>query len=480
MNIKVFGELFFERDQNDPLLDHIIISIYEMLKKHISILVSANLNQKNIFNYIKDLILECLKKRYLNLENPTYIMRNYICDCISILIISGITCSWTTVIQDLINEAKNGNPELVFIAIKSIADCNSIMNFYEKESDDNYWDDNLHFSEQDKKEIKNKLIENSGLIFEFIGMIYSNFNKIEKKLKNRIIKSIIDLITFWTQLNLNILTNNEIYTIVMDLINLTAEEKDKIENLKSVAELINTSILSSHNCKIYEFYDKIDENITPYETLQNIEENIDNDEKKGINNCLNYIIQKIEEYNKSQTKNENILWIYGKIFSCFLENYIFFFFDFNNKLNGIVFNLLKFFISHKKRKISWMFFNSIDSMMMFITDYYRFYGVNETQKKGFSNYLIEILLNIMENCAFKKLNPNDYSQLKKSILYIDNEIELYNNMNEEDFDLDDIDLKEYRNSAEHVFYCIYLIFKEGLNQEYENFFIEKLISLILL
>ena len=486
MNIKVFGELFFERDQKDPLLDHIIICIYGLLKKHISTLVSTNIKQKDIYNDIKGLILECLKKRYLNLENPTYIMRNYICDCISILIISGITCSWTTVIQDLINEAKNGNPELIFIAIRSIADCNSIMNFYEKESDDNYWDDNLHFREIEKKERKNKLTENSGIIFEFIGLIYSNIDKIEKKLKNRIIKSIIDLITFWTQLNLNILTDNKNFAIVMDLINMTEGDKDKIENLKSVDELINASILSSHNCKIYEFYNRIDENLTPSEVLQSIENNIDKDEKNGINNCLNYIFQKIEEYNNSQTKNENFLWIYAKIFSCFLENYIFLFFDFNNKANGIVFNLLKFFISHKKRKISWMFFNSIDSMMNFITDYYRFYGVNDSKKKEFSNYLLEILKNVMENCAFKKLNPNDYSQLQKSILYKDNESnwkiqdknELYNNMNENDFDLDDIDLKEYRNSAEHVFYCIYLIFKEGLNKDYEKYFIDCIISLI--
>ena len=87
MNIKVFGELFFERNQNDPLLDHIIICIFGLLKEHITTLVSTNKKNKNIYNEIKRLILECLKKRYLNLHNPTYIMRNYICDCVSILII---------------------------------------------------------------------------------------------------------------------------------------------------------------------------------------------------------------------------------------------------------------------------------------------------------------------------------------------------------------------------------------------------------
>ena len=36
-------------------------------------------------------------------------------------------------------------------------------------------------------------------------------------------------------------------------------------------------------------------------------------------------------------------------------------------------------------------------------------------------------------------------------------------MDDDDFDLDDINLKEYRNSAEQVFYSIYIILKEGLS-----------------
>ena len=169
MNIKAFGELFFDRDQNDPLLDHIIICIYGLLKKHIQTLISANLNRKDVYNDIKTLIFECVKKRYLNLENPTYIMRNYICDCISILIISGITSSWNMCIEDLITEAKSGNAELIFIALRAIADCDLIMNFYDSDNNDNYWDDNLNFKENEKKEIKKKLKEKSDVIFGFMN-----------------------------------------------------------------------------------------------------------------------------------------------------------------------------------------------------------------------------------------------------------------------------------------------------------------------
>ena len=492
MNIKVFGELLFERNQNDPLLDHIIICIFGLLKEHITTLVLANKNNQNIYNDIKRLILECLKKRYLSLDNPTYIMRNYICDCISILIISGITCSWKTCIQDLIAETKNGNPELIFIALRSIADCNIIMNFYTKEIKDEEtndwdWNDNLNIKNDEKNKIKDKLKENTDIVFDFISCVYSNINKIEKALKNRIIKAIIDLTIFWTNLNLNILTNQNIFIIMMELINIDEDEKDKFENLKSLAELINSSISNSSNRKLYEMYAINDPSDSPQNCLENIENNLDIKEKIGINNCLAYILKIIYEYIKSQNKNENILWVYAKILSSLLENYIFLFFDFNDEANGTIFNLLKYFITHKKRKISWLFFNTIDSMMFFICDCYRFYGVDDTQKNEFVNYLLNILFNVMENCAYKRLNPNDYSELKKSILHDDeydsswtskNNNELYNNMDDDDFDLDDINLKEYRNSAEHVFFCIYIILKEGLNKDYELLFINQITSLI--
>ena len=489
MNIKVFGELLFEKDQNDPLLDHIIICIYGLLKEHITTLVSTNKNQKRIYEDIKNLIFECVKKRYLNLDNPSYIMRKNICDCISILIISGITCSWTESIKDLIKEANTGNPEMTFIALRSIADCDLIMNFYEskneKENDDNYWDDNLNFHNDQKLEIKNKLMENREIVFSFIKNVYMNINKFEKNLKNRIIKAIIDLFAFWTQLNLNILTNQNI-TFILELINMTEDECDLFEHLKSFAEVLNNNILISRNCKLYEFYDKVIENGTESEIIENINNNIDIEEKKGIDLYLDYILTKFEEYYNKTQKNENLLWVYGKIFSSILENYIYFFFDFNNKKNGKVFEWLKYFISYKKRKISWMFFNCIESMSYYITDYYRFYDANDLQKKEFSKYLMDLLINVMENCALSKLNQNDFSQLNKLILFKDNEFnwtmkdrnELYNNMNYDDLDFDDIDIKEYRNSAESVFYSIYTIFRDGLNKDYELPFIKQITSLI--
>ena len=488
MNIKIFGELLFEileRDPNNALLDHIIICIYGLLKKHIISLVSNYENKQNIYNDIKSLIFECVKKRYLGLENPTNIMRKNICDCISILIITGISSSWETCISDLINEAKNGIPELTFIALRSIADCDLIMNFFNNENDDEYWDDKLEFQIQEKNKIKEKLIENTELIFNFIyNHVFLNINKFENNLKIRIIKSIIDLINFWTKLNLKVLTDRNVYRIMMDLINMIDDQNEKIENIKNVAELISKSIVSSKNCKLYEFYDKADENTNIEEVLQRINENVDIEEKNGIDMYLDYLLKIFDEYVKSNINNESILWAYAKIFSSIIENYCYFFFDFNNQRNGKIFHWLKYFLIHSKRKISWMFFNSIESIMNFITDYYRFFGLNNNQIEEFVNYLIDIFFGIMKNCEHKKLNPNDFSQLQKEILYKSDDSNwtlvnnnYFNNINE-DLDMEDIDLEEYRTAAENAFFDIYSIFKYGLNEKYEEYFIKKIISLI--
>ena len=46
MNIKTFGNLFFNINSDNQILDHIIICIYDLLQKHIMTLIE--MNEKNI------------------------------------------------------------------------------------------------------------------------------------------------------------------------------------------------------------------------------------------------------------------------------------------------------------------------------------------------------------------------------------------------------------------------------------------------
>ena len=133
-----------------------------------------------------------------------------------------------------------------------------------------------------------------------------------------------------------------------------------------------------------------------------------------------------------------------------------------------------------------MFFDTLKNMSNFITDYFRFYSYDDTQKNNFADYLMNILLKIMENCSYKFLKDNDYSQLQKEILFLNNEsnwitdykINKYNNDND-DFEIDDIDIQEYRNNAEDAIYFIYYIFKLGCNSNvYELEVIKNLLNLV--
>ena len=503
MNIKIFGELFFENiNSENQILDHIIVCIYDLLKKHILTLIKTGNEEINVYNDIKILIFQCVNKRYLQLQNPSNIIRNYICDCISILIISGITHYWNNCIEELIDNAKNGinnNPELIYICLRAIADCNIIMNFMKNDDNNNneedYWDDTLNFGEIKKNEIKEILMSKSKMILDFINKIYSIINKFEENLKDRIIKAIIDLIIFLGKLDLNILTNNDISEILRELINqiinINSSKFDKkqissrIGILKNVAELLSTSFLRSQNSRLYEIQPKLETFESPIDCLKIINDNIDLQEKKGIEKWLNFFLNILEQYINGKNENSELLWPFAKIFSSFTENYIFLFFDLNNQTNSSVFYYLRFFIS-QKREISWMFFRTLENMMVYITDYFKFCSFTENQIKQFADYLMTILFLIIEKCAYPNLKENDFSQLKKEILFTCNELDWneennknYKTEDEDNIQVDDIDIVEYRNSAEFAIEFIYSIFKNGFNSNaYELLLYQKLLSLI--
>ena len=220
----------------------------------------------------------------------------------------------------MISNAENNTPELIYICLKSIADCDLIMNFMknEDENDNDSWNSSeLNLLEQKRIEIKEKLKDKTEIIFKFIDKVYKIINTFEKNLRFRIIKSIIDLFIFWTQLDLNILTNDSISKIIIELTTQTIieENSNNIEILKRVAELLNIAVTFSKNVRLYEFYGKIDDGFSIEETLKNINENVNYEEKINIEKWLDFILNQLEQYKRNNNKNKYILWNLVKIFS---------------------------------------------------------------------------------------------------------------------------------------------------------------------
>ena len=195
---------------------------------------------------------------------------------------------------------------------------------------------------------------------------------------------------------------------------------------------------------------------------------------------LNFILPKIielkeKEKNKLNNYEKKMLETYAKILAEILEDYIYFFFNFSDEKTGIVLNLFRYFLKHKSRTISSLFFDALEEMETFINYYYKFYGLNDSQKIEFVNYLMDIIFGVMENCSYKKLEQNDMSLLEKEILDFKNDFDnenekqsiqnnLYQNKDLEGYDEDqDFDLNFFRINAETVFSHIFLIIIKNLD-----------------
>ena len=144
-----------------------------------------------------------------------------------------------------------------------------------------------------------------------------------------------------------------------------------------------------------------------------------------------------------------------------------------------------YFLKYKKRNISWLFFEGLSEMKSFINDYYKFYGLNQEQKIEFVNYLMDIAYGVMENCSYNKLDQKDIFLLEQEILCNNNELcfdyqKPYNiNENKDLEDLEeneDIDLNEYRTSADSVFSSIFFILIVNFKDQGTSQFLNKIIS----
>ena len=170
----------------------------------------------------------------------------------------------------------------------------------------------------------------------------------------------------------------------------------------------------------------------------------------------------------------------ANIFSCICENYIYLFFK--NDLSHKLLQNFNVFISLRKREISYKSFEALSEMREFINSKYHFYNLTDDEKKEFMKYLLLINENVMINCKLKNLDIKYDLFINQEFLYINtnkdnNNYFSYENENDIENDLNEINVTQYRKSAEDVFYHIFIIiitnFKEG-----ERIYLEKLTNIL--
>ena len=490
-NIKIFCEIFLEMDENITLINHVITSIFGLLKSNMYHLLSTNSKDVEIYKNVKFLILNCIKNKYLKINNPNTIIRKNISDSLTIVILSGIIYHWTSSIQDLINECSNlGNLEYIYIVLRALGSIDYLLHYRREILVEENYEDSIKISQKDKIQIKIKLIENKNIVINFLLNIYSNINNIGNENFRRImISQLFDTTKCWTNFELNLLKSENISKMIFSILN-----SNLLENPENFSNMICDTINNSHNCKITKNIDT-DKNETPAQLSQRLFKSIDFEEKKGMELLISFLLPKLEElknkYNNLNEYENKLFKEYARILASIIENFIYLFFNFSDKQSITILDWFKYFLKHKKRAISFLFFDGLNEMRVFINNYYRFSGLSNSQKTEFVNYfLMDIAFGVMENCSYNKLDYNDMSLLEQEILCkninlspeppksIASLSQYQNEYLDQNDDLEDIDVNTYRSNAESVFYNIFFIIVENFKDPGTSQFLYKILSVL--
>ena len=412
-----------------------LFMLYQITLKNVSNLV----DDKNLFILYKNNFFEILSTLNENSEN---IMIEKICNSISILILIGLVRYWPESIEDILNFGKRNNFN-TYITVTILSDLENELN-------------NLKIEGKLLFKMRNILIEKKELIQNFIEVIINNIEKINEKLFNKC----IDLIKSYIQFEFNILNLPKMIELILKNINKS--------NIDNISELLSECIKSSNDKKEEKEFEEI---------LIQLEDN-DYISKNLHFLSIKIIIDFLNEYISNNNENIDIDIKFGlsKISSSLLENYIYLLFI-KNDISQKLFYIFYFFITNKSLKISCNFFDSINIMKTFINTEYNFCNYNNNEKNQFCEYLIEITKSLIKKCEQKKINENK-EILLDGLKIVLNQNDMNNNNNEEieenDFENNEISVDNYRNFCEDCFFDIFNIFAQIFKENGVNYFLENI------
>ena len=409
--------------------------LYQITLKNVSNLI----DDKNLFILYKNNFFEILSTLNENSEN---IMIEKICNSISILTLIGLVRYWPESIEDILNYGKRNNFN-TYITVTILSDLENELN-------------NLKIEGKLLFKMRNILIEKKEFIQNFIEVIINNIEKINEKLFNKC----IDLIKSYIQFEFNILNLPKMIELILKNINKS--------NIDNISELLSECIKSSNDKKEEKEFEEI---------LIQLEDN-DYISKNLHFLSIKIIIDFLNEYISNNNENIDIDIKFGlsKISSSLLENYIYLLFI-KNDISQKLFYIFYFFITNKSLKISCNFFDSINIMKTFINTEYNFCNYNNNEKNQFCEYLIEITKSLIKKCEQKKINENK-EILLDGLKIVLNQNDMNNNNNEEieenDFENNEISVDNYRNFCEDCFFDIFNIFAQIFKENGVNYFLENI------
>ena len=379
--LEICISLFKSNELQDKLISSILI--YQYIKEN----PENILNNKELFNKIKDYILKEILIPFTNSSDETDINeKNYnsliierICYIMSIIILLGSCSYWPDAIDDMLKFGKQ-TIKHTYLMIVIFANCNNELK-------------DLFLSKKQEFIIKNKFIEKKEEFKEFINTIFLNINSIDKKLYRKT----LDLAKNLAPFEVNILHIPNLIKNILNDINTT--------NIDSLSKLLCESINCSKSKKIDEDSDL---------DINEYDDKINKDELNSFSCIIDIIISYFQTHNNS---DEDVIFGLGQIFSSITENFVYLLFK-KDTLSQKILNLFFFFISHKIRKISQLFFETIPIIKNFINGNYKFSNYSQNEKIEFLNFLLKILLNIINNCTFKTIKKKQDILLRNEYISI--------------------------------------------------------------
>ena len=444
--LEISIELFKSNSLDDKIISSLLL--YQYIKDNPKLL----LENEQRFTQLKEYLLNTILIPYAtsndtesnDQQNITKTKEALIiertCFSMSIIVLVGSCSFWPNAISEMINFGKLTLKHTYLITI-IFANCNNELS-------------ELFLSNNHEFIIKSKFIEQKEEFKNIINTIFINTDKINKKLYNKTVDLAINLTNF----EVNILEIPKMIQVVLSDINLS--------NIDSLTKLFTESIKYS-KCKKPE--DNNDLDISEYDTK------ITKEELESFNYIIDIIISYLQ--NNGNNLNEDIAFGLGQILSSFTENFVYMIFK-KDSMSQKIFNLFFYFICHKMRKISQLFFETISVIRNFIKENYKFSNYSSDEKIQFMNFLLKILFNITNNCIYKKILKKQDILLAEEYITIQNNNSNNNIINgsnkeiEEDVidDINEITIEDYRTAAEEVYINVFAIFAENYDKSGVNYF----------
>ena len=426
-------ELFSSTDIKLKLF--ISLALYNHIKENLDQIISTEV----IFNQYKSLILSQIFP-HLSLSSDENIkISSYVCSAISILIIAGSLKYWTSSLANVLEMSTVSNEHCIYAAMM-------IGNIHIEL-------DELKIAERDKKLFMGVLTAFGSELTKYISM---NLNVIKAKsipYWRILYRCTLDVILSASFGLVNIL---QIDNIAVDILSSMVEYPKERE---LITEVLSHAITYADSASITEKRGVKDKNNFMNEMISacNIKE------MKNLYDIITLIYNLYTTYSSKTTltsDEEALLFNTASVFQNIPNSFpILFFYKGNStNLDQILRKLVLFFLSYPKLKISSLFLQSVIKLKEFMIEYFKYIPLSPEERGVFLEFLYQISDAMMNNCKLKSLVVN-YEEIKKSIETSNEKdlgaiLDLCND--NENIDLEDTSIGQYRKDAEESFNDLFL------------------------